>query len=218
MREFDPFPVYPPAKRVANRTIQNRLAAMYRDREFYDGDRQNGFGGMVNDGRWAAVADQLIKVYGLTEDSSVLQVSCHKGFLLDEFLKRGINVRGTEVSDYAISCASEAVRPCIKKAPFHRLPFGDHEFDLVLGIATVYAVALPECVGALREMERVGKGKSFITLSAYETPEGLALTRKWSILGTLIFSKEEWLTVLNYAGYTGDYKFDTAEYLGLVSE
>ena len=61
MREFDPFPPAPVAKRKADKTILNRIAASYRDREFYDGDRANGYGGFKDDGRWEAAADALIK-------------------------------------------------------------------------------------------------------------------------------------------------------------
>ena len=216
MREFDAFPIYPPAKRVANRTVHNRIAASDRGREFYHGERSNGFGGMKNDGRWAAVAENLISIYGLNKDSSVLETHCNFGYLLEEFHKRGISVRGTEVSPYAIAHIAPEIQPFVKNVPFHVMPFGDHEFDLVLSVATVYAVALPEAMQMLREIERVGKGKSFITLSAAETPEELALIRKWSILGTLCFSKAEWITVLNHCGFTGDYKWDTVQSLGLV--
>lgn len=216
MREFDAFPTYPPAKRVANRTILNRIAASYRDHEFYDGDRQNGYGGFKDDGRWGPVAEHLIKVYDLTKDSQVLQVGCHKGFLLYELLKRGINVRGTDISDYAISQAPDEVGPFIRKAPFNRLPFSRGEFDLVLCVSPVYAQTLHHAIQTLREIGRVGKGKSFITLGAYETKDDYWLMQKWSILGNLIFRKDEWIEVLNHAGYGGDYRFDTPQFLGLV--
>jgi hypothetical protein len=70
-REFDAFAGYPEPKRAAPRraeanlrTIHNRIyAASYRDREFYDGDRANGYGGMVNDGRWGPIAERLIAEY-----------------------------------------------------------------------------------------------------------------------------------------------------------
>ena len=47
MREFDAFAGYPePAQqRLVSpriRTIHNRIAASYRDKAFYDGDRANG--------------------------------------------------------------------------------------------------------------------------------------------------------------------------------
>jgi hypothetical protein len=218
LREFDAFPIYPVAIRVANRTITNRIAASYRDREFYDGDRKNGFGGMANDGRWGPVADNLIKVYSLTDESAVLQIGCHKGFLLAELFDRGVNVRGTEVSDYAISKAPDSVRNFIRKAPFHAIPFGKMEFDLVIAVNNIYCLTLADAIKCLKEIGRVGKGKSFITLMSYETRDEYFLLKKWCVLGSLILKKDEWLEVLNHVGYQGDYRFETVQSLGLVEE
>lgn len=217
MREFDAFQDYPNAKRKADRTIWNRLMASYRDRNFYDGDRANGYGGMVDDGRWGPIAENLIRTYGLTPDAMVLQVGCHKGFLLNELLRRNINVRGTEISRYAIECADYRVAPFIKFAPFTALPFAENEFDLVLCVSPVYTLNLPDAVECLREIERVKKptGHSFITLGAWETPEDYWLIRKWMLLGTTLLQKSEWVVVLQHAGYTGDYRFDTAQSLAL---
>ena len=217
MREFDAFQDYPKTKRKADRTIWNRLYAIYRDHEFYDGDRANGYGGMVDDGRWGPIAENLIRVYGLTQDSMVLQIGCHKGFLLHELLRRGINVRGTEISTYAIDEANWKVMPFIKYAPFTALPFAADEFDLVLAVSPVYTLNLPDAVESLMEIERVKKpkGHSFVTLGAWETEADYWLIRNWMLLGTTLLQKSEWVAVLQHAGYTGDYRFDTAQSLAL---
>src|SRR3954464_16064579 len=106
-REFDAFAGYPEPsepRRVGPglRTIHNRIAASYRDREFYDGARANGYGGMVDDGRWGPIAERLIAEY---QPETVLQLNAHKGYLVREFLKRGIDADGQEVSAYAVASA-----------------------------------------------------------------------------------------------------------------
>jgi hypothetical protein len=132
MREFDAFAGYPePTEpRIVSptlRTIHNRIAASYRDKEFYDGDRANGYGGMKDDGRWAPIAKNLVETYGLKEGDWVLQINAHKGFLLQELKRLGMNVAGSEPSEYACShsvvpmtpvptftfypCAQEVIRP-----------------------------------------------------------------------------------------------------------
>ena len=40
-----------------------------------------------------------------------------------------------------------------------------------MGFASVYMLSLGEVLNALREIQRVGKGKSYITLGAYRTKE-----------------------------------------------
>lgn len=225
MREFDALQGYPePAQaRLVHpeiRTIHNRIIASYRGKEFYDGDRNNGYGGFRYDGRWKLVAANICREYNLTETSAVLQVGCDKGFLLHDFLERSpqMKLRGTEVSDYAIETALPSVKSLIRKVPFTELPFETGEFDFVIAIGPVYTLNLTDAIKCLREIQRVSKGKSFITLGAYETEEDFRLFRYWTVLGATILSKSDWIEVLKHAGYTGDYKFNTARSLKLVAK
>ena len=43
------------------RTIKSRSIASERGKELYDGDRANGYGGYINDGRWEPVAQRIIR-------------------------------------------------------------------------------------------------------------------------------------------------------------
>jgi len=223
MREFDALRGYPEPKepRVVHpniRTIHNRIIASYRDREFYDGDRDNGYGGHKYDGRWAPIAEHMLGEYSLNDQSSILQIGSDKGFLLYEFLQlcSAIKVRGTEISEYAIDCTMPSVKTFVQKCPFTELPFTSGEFDFVIAIGPVYALNLGDAIKCLKEIQRVGKGKSFITLGAYETEEDLRLFRYWTLLGCTVLSKKDWVEVLNHVGYTGDYKFNTAQSLNLI--
>ena len=225
MREFDALSGYPEPKEPRHvhpslRTIHNRIIASYRDREFYDGNRNNGYGGFKNDGRWAPIAQNMLQMYSLNDQSSILQIGCDKGFLLHEFLQicPDINIRGTEISDYAIDCVLPSVKPFIKKAPFMELPFADGEFDFIIAIGAVYSLNLPDAIKCLKEIQRVGKGKSFITLGAYDTEEDFRCFRYWTLLGCTVLSKTDWVEVLNHVGYTGDYKFNTAQSLNLIEK
>lgn len=221
MREFDAFAGYPEPKepRVVSpthRTIHNRIAASYRDKEFYDGARANGYGGMVNDGRWGPIADGLIKQYGLGSTTCVLQVQAHKAFLLNELFKRGIPIAGTETSQYAHKHSSPMR---LFYAPPTKLPFDKEAFELVIATSAVYGLTLGDAIKTLKEIQRVSRGKSWITLAAYEDEndiEGLMLLRYWFLNGTTILTKADWIEVMKHAGYTGDYRFDTAKHLKLV--
>ena len=216
-KEFDLFAGYPEPKepRIVGprvRTIHNRIAASYRDHEFYDGARANGYGGMVDDGRWAPIAKRIVELY---EPKCVLQVWAHKGFLLRELSKLGVRVCGTETSEYAIE--NEVVE--LTKAPSTRLPFGPKEFDLVIGASCVYSLNLPDAIQCLREIQRVGR-RAWVTLAAMENDDdhtGLLFLRHWFLLGTTILTKADWREVMLHAGYTGDYRFDTAKTLNLVA-
>lgn len=217
MAEFDAFAGYPEPKEPRRvgprlRTIHNRIAASYRGREFYDGDRANGYGGMVDDGRWGPIADRIIQHYNPT---SVLQVNAHKGYLVRELHNRGIHAHGQEVSQYACDMA---VFP-LSHSTFTKLHYPDQAVDLVIAASAPYAGSLSDAIRCLREIWRVSRGSAWVVLAAYEDEddiEGLMLLRYWFLTGTLILTKSDWLAVMEHAGYHGDYRFDTAKSLNLV--
>ena len=223
MREFDALSGYPEPKqpRVVSqnlRTIQHRIVASYRGKDLYDGDRNYGYGGLNYDGRWLPIAKNMCIEYGLSAQSAVLQMGCDKGFLLNDFQQAqpGINVRGTEISDYAIENAMESVKQCIQKASFIDLPFNNGEFDFVIAIGPVYTLNLGDAIQCIKEIQRVSKGKSFITLGSYTNKEEFHLFRDWTLLGATILHEQEWVEVLKHVGYTGDYKFTGAKSLHLI--
>ena len=101
---------------------------------------------------------------------------------------------------------------------YEKLPFEDNEFDFILGFAAIYMLNLQGVMNALREIQRVGKGKSYITLGRYRTEEERDTFLKWTLLGTTILHVDEWLEVFNATGYTGDYYFTTATSVNVVKE
>ena len=225
MREFNALKDYPQPKepRIVGsdiRTIRSRIIASYRGREYYDGDRKNGYGGFKYDGRWKKIADFMCQEYGLGSHSAVLQVGCEKGFLLHDFHEKfsDMKIRGTDISEYAIENSMPSVKKYIQKAPFTDLPFKDHEFDFVIAIGVVYTLNLADAIKCIKEIQRVGKGRSFITLGAFRDGQGERLFRYWTLLGCTILHADNWVEVLKEAGYTGDYFFNTAEYLNLMEK
>ena len=51
-----------------------------------------------------------------------------------------------------------------------------------------------------------------------DNEEDFRLFRYWTLLGSTILSKTDWLEVLEHTGYTGDYKFNDAKSLELIPE
>ena len=76
---------------------------------------------------------------------------------------------------------------------------------------------LGDVVKTLREIQRVGKGRSYITCGAYRTPEEREVFARWTLLGTTVLHVDEWRELFDYAGYTGDYYFTTASSLNLTA-
>ena len=72
-------------------------------KDYWDGDRKVGYGGMRYDGRWRVVADNMAKHYGIKPGDKILDVGCGKGFLLYDFTQSvpGVEVRGIEYPSMA---------------------------------------------------------------------------------------------------------------------
>jgi SAM-dependent methyltransferase len=221
MKEYDIGYPHSKAKRIVGadqRTIKNRIMAWHLDRDYYDGARDNGYGGFSYDGRWSKIIPGILKEYGLDNDSSILDLGCKKGFFMHD-LKHALpggKVRGVENHPYPIESAMESVKNDMLLCPYEKLPFKDNEFDFVMAFASVYMLHLGGALNALREIQRVGKGRSYVTLGAYRTKEEKDLFLDWTLIGTTVLHEDEWLEVFKEAGYTGDYFFSSARSLYLA--
>src|SRR5207245_9333939 len=53
-------------------------------KDYFDGERQYGYGGYKYDGRWRPVAEKLIDHYGLKTGAKVPDIACAKRFRVHE--------------------------------------------------------------------------------------------------------------------------------------
>ena len=203
------------------RTIKHRIVASYRDKEFYDGKRIYGYGGFKYDGRWKDIAYRICKKYKLNNSSSFLQLSSKKGFLLHDLktIFPKMKTIGLETSNYAINNSMKTIKKNIKKVNnYTSLNFKKNKFDFVLALGVVYEHGLDGAISCLKEIQRVSKGNSFITLGSYKTKNEFWKLRQWTLLGVTILKEKEWKEVLKHTKYTGDYDFVDAKALNLVSK
>lgn len=212
-REVDLLVNYPKSKRNVedrgqSKTEEDRAIARRFGKEFFDGDRSQGYGGFNYMSRfWQPVVPTLQQHFGLDASSSVLDVGCAKGFMLHDMtvLIPGITVKGIDVSDYAITHAIEDMRPHVQVADGRALPFDDRAFDVVISINTVHNLGREECGLALREIQRVSRGKSYVTVDAYRSDEEKKRMFAWNLTAQTIMHVDEWKAFFAEVGYTGDY-------------
>ncbi len=195
-------------ERGATKTEEDRVVARLFGKEFFDGDRKTGYGGFNYHPRfWQPVVPTFKKFYGLTDQHSVLDVGCAKGFMLYDFITLipGIKVKGIDVSEYAIQNAIEPVKEFVQVGDARKLDFPDKSFDLVISINTVHNFEEEECAIALQEIQRVSKGHSFITVDAYRNAKEEELMHAWNLTAKTIMHVDEWKAFFKKVGYTGDY-------------
>ena len=80
----------------------------------------------------------LKNYYGLTKESSILDIGCAKGFMLNDFIEEipGINAKIVDISNYANQHCKESVKNLVDVGDARALPFEDNAFDLVISINT----------------------------------------------------------------------------------
>lgn len=195
-------------KRQKNKSQQDISIARKFDREFFDGDRNQGYGGFsYNPKYWQPVIFDFIKYYNLTKYSDILDVGCAKGFMLHDFKKvfKDINVQGIDISEYAINNSMNSVKENLKVGNATDLEFEDDSFDLVISITTIHNLELKECIKALKEIQRVSRKDSFITVDAYSNEEEKKNILNWNLTAKTILHVDDWLNLFDKAGYRGDY-------------
>ena len=211
--EIDLLANYPRAKRNLDersqeKTAEDRSIARQFGREFFDGDRRVGYGGFTYDPRfWQPVVPTFQKHYGLTDESSLLDVGCAKGFMLKDFAEAipGMTVAGIDVSDYAIANAVEGTEHLVQVADARDLPFEDDSFDLVVSVNTLHNFERDGVVQALREVQRVSRKCSFVVLDAHRNEEERRRIEAWNLTALTVLSTDGWVELFAEAVYEGDY-------------
>ena len=212
-KEIDLLVNYPKTKRnleerLASKTEADRAIARQFGREFFDGDRNHGYGGFNYMSRfWQPVIPTFQDYWQLSASSSLLDVGCAKGFMLHDLaeLIPGITVKGVDISQYAIENAIADMKPHVQVANATKLPFPDKSFDVVISINTIHNLERAECGKALQEIERVSRDQSFITVDAYRNEEEKERMYAWNLTAKTIMSVDEWVQFFEEVGYTGDY-------------
>ena len=196
--------------RMVDEKVFCMLKAKEYEADYWDGDRRFGYGGYKYlAGWWKPVAEALIENYGLTNESSVLDVGCGKGYLLYELklLLPNIRIVGFDISDHGLENAKEEIKEFLFK---HRAqepyPYEDNEFDLVISLGCFHNLRIFELKTALAEVERVGE-KGYVMLESYRNEQEQFNLQCWALTCESFFDHEEWPWVYEHFGYTGDYEF-----------
>ena len=212
-QEIDLMANYPRSKRNveergATKTDADRALARKFGEEFFDGDRTHGYGGFNYQPRfWQPVIPTFKAHWGLTSDSSVLDVGCAKGFMMHDFaeLIPGITVKGIDVSEYAVKNSIEDMRPHVEVADAKSLPYEDKSFDYVISVTTIHNLERAELVQSLREIERVARLGSFITVDANRNDKEKERMLAWNLTAKTTLHVDKCKELSKEADYSGDY-------------
>lgn len=212
-REIDILKNYPKAKRdltarLESKSEESRSIGRRFEFDYFDGDRNHGYGGFHYSPRfWQPVIPAIIENYEIDSRSKVLDIGCAKGFFLYDLTLAlpGIQVSGLDISRYAIEESLLEIKPFLKVGNATDLPYSNNYFDFVISINTIHNLDRGDCAKALQEIERVAKGKSFITVDAYRNDDERARMEAWNLTALTMMSVDEWKKFFLEVGYSGDF-------------
>jgi SAM-dependent methyltransferase len=217
MAEVDLLRHYPRAQRKMARPRAadpaNRLAALKFGAEYFDGTREQGYGGYHYDGRWIPIARDIVAHFGLQAGDRVLDVGCAKGFLVKDLLTvcPGLQVYGLDLSHYALTHAAPEVAGRLVLGTADQLPFERGSFQVVLCINVIHNLERERCISALREIERLAPGRGYVRVDAYRTEAERQVFLDWVLTALTFLTPDQWRALMANAGYTGDYSWTILE-------
>jgi SAM-dependent methyltransferase len=217
MAEVNLLKTYPKAVRDIAKRVQgkdaNRALALKFGFEYFDGPREQGYGGYRYDGRWVPIARTFVAHFGLKPGDRVLDVGCAKGFLVKDLADvcPGLEVFGLDISEYALTNAHHDAAGRLVRGSCDTLPFDDGSFDAVICINTVHNLEPSRCATAIRELQRVSKGQAFIQVDAYRSAAERQLFEDWMLTAKTYYMPETWESLFASSGYTGDYYWTVLE-------
>lgn len=180
---------------------------------YFDGPRDYGYGGYRYDGRWVPVARDIVAHFGLRPGDRVLDVGCAKGFLVKDLLDAlpGLQAFGLDISEYALMHCHPDVIGRLHLGSAERLPFPDASFACVLSLDTVHNLPRERAKVALAEIQRLSRGRAFVRVDSYATPEQKAVFESWVLTAEFHDYPDGWRALFEEAGYTGDYDWTIIE-------
>lgn len=194
--------------RSANKE-ENRRIALEFGQAYFDGPREQGYGGYVYDGRWRAVAERAIKRYDLGPGSRVLDIGCAKGFFVQDLMDAcpGLQAYGLDISSYAVTSCPDPVIGRLHQGDCRTLPFPDASFDSVFCINTIHNLTREGCGIALSEIMRVARDttRCFVQVDAFTTESEKKIFEDWMLTAKTYLTPTEWQNLFGEAGYDGDW-------------
>jgi ubiquinone/menaquinone biosynthesis C-methylase UbiE len=183
--------------------------AIQYGKDYWDGERQYGYGGYSYDGRWNPIAQAMVDHYQIKPGDRILDVGCGKGYLLYEFTQcvPDLEVKGIDISTYAIENSKEEIKPFLQEGNAISLPFEDNSFDYVVSLGTLHNLYNYELRQALQELERVGKDKKHFMVESYRNENEKANLLYWQLTCRSFYNPKEWEWFMAESGYTGDYSY-----------
>ena len=216
-KEIDLLKSLPKSKRnITKRKDGKKLSVIMEAKKFdfnyWDGPREYGYGCYNYDGRWIAVAKDIISHFNLKNNSKILDIGSGKGFLLHDLRLQNASFEtyGLDISKYAIE---KSISDMKERTILHNakdpLPYEDNFFDLVLSINTLHNLKKEEIISCLDEINRILKNQEncYIVVDSYSNEMQKEIFESWVLTAEFYGYPNEWFEVFEKGDYKGFYSW-----------
>jgi ubiquinone/menaquinone biosynthesis C-methylase UbiE len=199
--------------RNEGQTPENIAIAMKFDQEYFDGPREQGYGGYYYDGRWVPVAESIVAHFGLKPGDRIIDIGCAKGFLVKDLMSvcPGIEAFGLDISEYALENCEPEVIGRLHHGSCERLPFPNNSFKAAISINTIHNLDRDGVIRSLREIQRIAGDRCFVQVDSYRTQKEREMFLNWVLTAKFHDWPDGWIRVFKEAGYGGDYYWTITE-------
>ena len=149
-----------------------RTTSIFYDKEYWDKYWRERFRVAYDENDESVVQENLKKKAWIEwtlriNTGRLLDVGCSFGFFVSFMRKSGWDALGVDVSEYALSLASEEVKPFLSQASITKIPFADDDFDLVTCWDIMEHLYIEEIVSSVKELTRVCRGAIVLKLPVW---------------------------------------------------
>ena len=172
-----------------------------------DPEATAGYGGYRYDGRYRDVAQKMVTHYGLRPGDRVLEVGCGKGYVLVEFHHLGMDVRGMDLSRYAVDQAHPELQGKILCMDMLKADFPPGSFDLVFAKDCLPHLPEERIEDVVKQCQQLSRRHCFFEIEVARSPYEADLLYRWDITHQTRRPPAWWLELFARVGYRGDYHF-----------
>lgn len=124
------------------------------------------------------IFDQIAqRIVELFKPKSVLDYGCAKGFVVKHLRERGIDARGVDLSEYAISKADPSVKPFVS-TDLDLTRFKDDEFDLVVSFDVLEHISEADLPDLIAEFARIARRQYHAITCGPQSPNDRDVTHR----------------------------------------
>lgn len=169
-----------------------------------------GYGNYIKDNRFKEPVLKILNYFKIKSNSKVLEVGCAKGFILDEFQKKKMDVYGVDISNYAIKTSLESVRNKIILTNLAKKKFfRDNYFDFIICKEVLPHLSKKEIKQLIVNINAISNDnkKIYFIIQVPSMKKYKKNFKNWDVTHKSIMTKIEWLEFLKNNKFKGKVSF-----------